>query len=311
VIGNIVVGLTNGPDYARFARRPGDQISGQVFGIMFFGTIMPLFGTLAASATARIYGDAIWNPPNLAQKWLDTDYNAKSRAGAFFAGLGLVVCQLAINTIDNAFSTGMDTAGLFPKYINIRRGAYLGLLLSIAMCPWELLSSASTFISVLSAYSVFLGPMVGIQICDSWVVRSRRIKLTDLYHPRKDGIFYYTHGINWHAFVSWIVGWASQLPGFIHAVNDKILVPMGCTYLYYLAFPLGFVISFLVHWGLNVAFPPLGLGEIDEADYYGTFTPEEAAKMGVLTVDDAEGRSGSEDGVVEGKAGLEAGIKRL
>jgi nucleobase:cation symporter-1, NCS1 family len=100
------------------------------------------------------------NPPNLVQKWLDTDYNATSRAAAFFAGCGLVVCQLAINCIDNAFSTGMDMAGLIPSLINIRRGAYVGLALSVAMCPWELLSSAATFISVLSAYSVFLGPMV-------------------------------------------------------------------------------------------------------------------------------------------------------
>jgi len=58
----------------------------------------------------------------------------------------------------------MDLAGLFPSYINIRRGAYIGLVLSIAMCPWQLLSSAATFISVLSAYSVFLGPTVGIMV---------------------------------------------------------------------------------------------------------------------------------------------------
>lgn len=206
VIGTIAVGLANAPDYARFARKPGDQISGQVIGIMFFGNIMPLFGCLTSSATIALYGEAIWNPPNLAQKWLDTDYNAKSRAGAFFAGVGLVVRQFAINTTDNAFSTGMDTAGLVPKYINIRRGAYLGLILSIALCPWQLLSSASTFISVLSVYSLFLGPMVGIQICDYWVVRHRRIKLSDLYHPHNNGIFYFNFGINWRAFVSWIVG---------------------------------------------------------------------------------------------------------
>lgn len=117
------------------------------------------------------------------QKWLDTDYTAKSRAAAFFAGIGLVVCQLAINTIDNAFSTGMDMAGLFPSYINIRRGAYVGLVLSIAMCPWELLASAGTFISVLGAYGVFLGPMTGIMVCDYFVLRRRRLKLSDLYHP--------------------------------------------------------------------------------------------------------------------------------
>lgn len=117
VIGSIAVGLTNQPDYSRFARRPGDQVFGQWFSIILFGTIMPLFGCLASSATQQIYGEAIWNPPNIVQKWLDTDYNAKSRAAAFFAGVGLVVCQLAINTIDNAFSAGMDMAGLVPQYV--------------------------------------------------------------------------------------------------------------------------------------------------------------------------------------------------
>lgn len=76
----------------------------------------------------------------------------KFRAAAFFAGCGLVTPKLGINTIDNAFSAGMDMAGLFPAFINIRRGADNALILSIAMCPWQLLSAASTFISVLSAY---------------------------------------------------------------------------------------------------------------------------------------------------------------
>ena len=131
VIGGIAVGLTNQMDYSRFAHRPGDQVMGQWISIIGFGALMPTFGCLTSSATQAIYGEAIWNPPDLVQKWLDTDYNAKSRAAAFFAGCGLVVCQLAINTIDNAFSTGMDMAGLVPSFINIRRGAYIGLILSI------------------------------------------------------------------------------------------------------------------------------------------------------------------------------------
>jgi NCS1 family nucleobase:cation symporter-1 len=90
VIGSIAVGLTNQMDYSRFARSPGDQVFGQWFSITFFGTIMPLFGCLVSSATQGIYGEAIWNPPNLVQKWMDDDYNAKSRAAGFFAGFGLV-----------------------------------------------------------------------------------------------------------------------------------------------------------------------------------------------------------------------------
>lgn len=215
------------------------------------------------------------------QKWLDTDYNAKSRAAAFFAGCGLVTSQLAINTIDNAFSAGMDIAGLFPNYINIRRGAYIGLALSIALCPWQLLSSASTFISVLSAYSVFLGPMSGIMISDYWIVRRRKLKLSDLYHGRRDGIFFFWHGVNWRSFVAWVIGWSYLIPGLANAVGG-INVPTACAKLYYLAFPLGFVVSAGVHVALNIVFPPKGLGVIDEVDEFETFTLDECQKLGVL-----------------------------
>lgn len=106
VVGSIAVGLTNQPDYVRFARRPGDQVLGQYSSIVVLGVAMPLFGCLASSASREIYGVALWNPPDLVQRWLDADYSPGARAAAFFAGAGLVVCQLAINTIDNAFSTG-------------------------------------------------------------------------------------------------------------------------------------------------------------------------------------------------------------
>ncbi|KAK8857243.1 hypothetical protein PGQ11_013155 [Apiospora arundinis] len=285
VVGSIAVGLTNQPDYSRFARRPGDQVLGQYSSIILLGIIMPFFGCLASSASREIYGEAVWNPPDLVQKWLDTSYSPGARAAAFFAGFGLVVCQLAINTIDNAFSAGMDMAGLVPTYIDIRRGAYIGLILSIAMCPWELLSSAGVFISVLSAYSVFLGPIVGIMVCEYWVLRKRRVKLSDLYHPGKSGLYYYWNGFNLRAFASWIVGWSYLIPGFIHNVNPAIGVPQACTHLYSLAFPLGFTVSFLAHWGINKFIPPPGLAETDDIDYYNTFTPDEAARLGVAPGD--------------------------
>ncbi|KAI1919221.1 hypothetical protein LOZ12_004219 [Ophidiomyces ophidiicola] len=282
VIGSIAVGLTNQPDYSRFATKPGDQVFGQYFSIIVLGTIMPTLGCLVSSATLKIYGTPLWNPPDIALKWLETDYNAKSRAGAFFAGLGLVVCQLAINTIDNAFSSGMDLSGLFPKFINIRRGAYIGLIISIILCPWELLASAGTFISVLSAYSVFLGPMCGIMVSEYWIVRSRKIKLTDLYHPHPEGIYYFWYGMNWRAFCAWVVGFAPLLPGFVKAVNKSVSVPEGCTRLYNLAYPLGFAITFVIYTLLNKVFPPPGIGEIDEVDHFKTFTPAEARRMGVM-----------------------------
>lgn len=252
----------------------------------------------------------VWNPPLLVQAWLDHDYSAKSRAAGFFAGCGLVICQLAINTIDNAFSAGMDMAGLFPGFINIRRGAYIALILSIAMCPWQLLSAASTFISVLSAYSVFLGPMVGIMVADYWILRSRRVKLSDLYHPGKEGLYYFWHGINWRSFAAWILGWVYLLPGFAHAVTPSVTVPEACTHLYYMAFPLGFAVSFILHIAINKAFPPPGLGEVDEVDEFGTFTEKEAARLGIgySEVIDGHGEDYSSTASSRGKLEAETNV---
>jgi len=79
---------------------------------------MPLFGCLVTSATLKIYGTAIWLPPALDLQCMEADYNAKSRAGTFFAGLGLLISQLSIHTVDNGFSLGMDLSGVLAKYIN-------------------------------------------------------------------------------------------------------------------------------------------------------------------------------------------------
>lgn len=205
--------------------------------------------------------------------------------------------QIGINVVDNAFSTGMDLAGLFSSYINIRRGAYIGLILSLALCPWQLLSSAAVFISVLSAYSVFLGPIIGIQVCDYWLIRRRKLKLSDLYHPRRDGLYYFVKGFNPRSFVAWILGFATQLPGFAANVTPgSVHVGQAWTELFYLAFPLGFVISFTIHYILNKIFPPAGLGVIDEEDYFGTFEPEEALRLGITPHSDTE--------VIEGVASM-------
>ncbi len=71
------------------------------------------------------------------------------------------------------------------------------------------------------------------------------------------------------------------MPGFINAVNTNIAVIEPMQELYYLAFPLGFFISFLIYWVLNTINPPRGLDETDELDHFCTFTQEEAKKLGL------------------------------
>ena len=107
--------------------------------------------------------------------------------------------------------------------------------------------------------------MMGVFTADYYLVRRQKVKLSDLYHPSPKGIYYFTRGINLRAFVSWILGWAPTIGGMA-TVNPANSIPIGLAKTYYLGFVIGYVISFLSHWGLNILIPPHGLGEIDSYD---------------------------------------------
>lgn len=72
-------------------------------------------------------------------------------------------------------------------------------------------------------------------------------------------------------------------------MTPDVIVPEAFTNLYYLAFPLGFAVSFTLHIAVNKVFPPPGLGESDEMDVFGTFTQQEGARLGVGIPEITEG----------------------
>ena len=269
LIGGNAVGMTSQTDFSRFAKRPGNQVWGQTFGVLFFGIVVPVFGVLGTSAASKMYGDVVelglWNPPNIVQLWLDTDYSPKMRAASFFVSLGLLLNILALNSVENGVSGGMDFAGLWPKYINIRRGSYLIAVVSILLNPWQIIAKASTFTAALSSFGIILGPMMGVFTADYYLVRKQKVKLSDLYHARPEGIYYFFKGINFRSYVAWILGFAPSIGGMA-SLDAKNTIPIGLVRTFYLGFIIGYLISFLAHWGLNIVFPPKGLGEIDSHD---------------------------------------------
>jgi NCS1 family nucleobase:cation symporter-1 len=106
------------------------------------------------------------------------------------------------NLPGNALSGGIDLASVFPKYINIRRGAYLMALLSPVVNPWRLVNTATIFLTVLSGYSVFLAPMTGLMVAHYNLVARAKVNVDDLFVGNRDSIYWYTMGINWRAFVA-------------------------------------------------------------------------------------------------------------
>ncbi|KAH7027208.1 thiamine transporter [Microdochium trichocladiopsis] len=259
-IGSIAAGLLNQCDYTRYARRSRDAVLGQGIAFPVYGILASVIGILVTAATQpRFDGEAIWNPPTLLARLIaDNPDSPGTRAACFFAGAALVIAQLGCNIAGNALAGGFDLAAVFPKYLNIRRGAYITALLSVAVNPWRLVNTATTFLAVLSSYSVFLAPMTGIMIASYYVVNQSKLCVKDLYEGGQHSIYWYTRGCNWRAPVAWLVGVVPCLPGFIAAVDTSGIaetISDGAVELYYMSYIYGFLSAGAVYVLLHHVFP--------------------------------------------------------
>lgn len=108
-----------------------------------------------------------------------------------------------------------------------------------------MLCSAKSFSSFLNGYSLFLGSIAGVIVCDYWVCRAQRLKVSSLYDPR--GINYYTMGVNPRAIVAFVFGIVPNLPG-LAAACGATGVPKGATYLYSLSWLVSILVASFTYW---------------------------------------------------------------
>ena len=110
------------------------------------------------SAGQVLYGEIIWDPLRLIDRW-------DNRAAAFFASSSFFLATLGTNISANSLSAANDMTVLFPNYINISRGQVICALIGgWVLCPWEILASAPGFLSFVSGYAVFLGPFAAMYV---------------------------------------------------------------------------------------------------------------------------------------------------
>lgn len=311
MIGGIAAGITNGSDFSRYAKAPKHYIGGTILSAWIVGVLVSFIGLVTTSAAQKIYGEVYWNPPDLLMVMMDDgNGSSASRAGVFFLAFGFALTACFENICGNTVAGGIDLAALFPHYINIRRGALITFVAAWICQPWQLVNRAATFVSVLSSFSVFLSPLMGIMCTDFFLLRKQKIRLSHLYRT-EDTSYWFWHGINWRAFCAWPCGWIPTIGGLVLTTSGSNGAgPRGFYQLYYMAFLIGtlgtsprysadryyyealltffftcvtgFFVSSIVFFVLNKLFPVAGMGEYDDVDIYGTLSPEEAAKLGIV-----------------------------
>ncbi|KAM0326992.1 hypothetical protein ACHAQA_006113 [Verticillium albo-atrum] len=306
-ISGIATHLYSQSDYTRFARRPRDQLLAQLLFVPTNTIFVAFAGIACTSCAAELFphtsGTLVWEP----YRFLDAlqahhDNSPRARAAVAFASLAFILAQFGISVAQNALSNGIDLSALAPRYFNLRRGGYLTAACAFILQPWQLMNGASKFLTVMGGYGVFLGSMTGVMFADYYFVRGRRLRLTHLYELSPRSSYWYWRGVNFRAVVAWIMGTWPLLPGFVWRVTDPSKEVRGWSHLYYMAWPAGLVVAMAVYWGLCKLSPVEGAGEVDDADYFGTFG---VGEKGVLLGKKVhrEGSYEVEEGVVKGQEG--------
>jgi NCS1 family nucleobase:cation symporter-1 len=231
----------NIPDFTRFAKDTRGQAIGQAIALPLTMTLYAFIGVAVTSATVVIYGTAISDPIQLLSRF-------HSPVAVIISLLAILLATLNVNIGANVVSPANDFSNLWPRKISFKLGGVITCFVGIAMMPWKLLANHRTFIfGWLGGYAAVLGPVAGIMICDYFLIRRKRLVVNELY--LRGGEYEYSRGFNWRAIGALCIGSAVALMG---------LVVPSVRVLYDYSWFVGFVVAFVVYWGLMAESKAIG-----------------------------------------------------
>jgi NCS1 family nucleobase:cation symporter-1 len=187
-----------------------------------------------------------------------------SRAAKFFVSASFMLATIGNQVAAGTYPFSNDVTGMAPKYINIFRATLFISIFCIISTPWNIIKNAAGLLAFLSGYSCLMGPLAGTMVCDYYLIKKRKLNIDELYVS--NGIYWYSGGWNWRAYVSFVVGFAPLLPGFAKSIEPTLNVG-GAWKIYSFAWIFGFTLSMLTHYVIctYVSVPTASI--IEEAVY--------------------------------------------
>jgi cytosine/uracil/thiamine/allantoin permease len=222
-------------DITRYTATQRNQVVGQFIGLpgtMFLFSFVGIFVTCAALINFQdilIADDAPWDPVSLLGKF-------ENPLVVIIAQIFMIIATLSTNIAANVIAPANAFSNIVPSKISFRWGGIIAATIGILTMPWWLLDWIS---SLLIFVSGFLGPVLGILICDYFIIRKKELNLEELFNP--SGIYSYTHGFNLSAIYAFAGGILVAMIG--------LLFP-SLRFLYTLSWFTGFTTAFLIYYFL-------------------------------------------------------------
>ncbi|MEU0467871.1 NCS1 family nucleobase:cation symporter-1 [Amycolatopsis sp. NPDC006131] len=203
----------NMPDFTRFGGSQRKQARGQVLGLPTTMTFIAIVAILTTSGGQVLYGEAIWDPAQLADRF-------SSPALVVVALIALVLATISANLAANVVSPSYDFSNAFPKRITFAVGGLITGVIGVVIMPWKLYSDPDIYIFAwLGFYGGVLGAVAGVLVAGYWVVKRTNLDLAGLY--AEGGRYWFRAGWNWRALVATAVGGVLAVGGAYTAPGSQ------------------------------------------------------------------------------------------
>jgi NCS1 family nucleobase:cation symporter-1 len=188
----------NMPDFTRFGGSQRKQVLGQIYGLPTTMAFISIISIVVTSGTIVLYGQAIWDPVEVASRFTNP---VAVIIGLLMAALATISANVAANVVSPSY----DFSNALPCWLSFRTAGLLTGIIGIVIQPWRLVSDPRTYIFTwLGFYGGVLASVAGVLIAGYWVIGRTQLDLAGLYRPH--GRYWFTAGWSWRAVLATVVG---------------------------------------------------------------------------------------------------------
>ena len=250
--------ICNVSDFSRFSKSR-ESFEKASFAMPLAMAVFAFASIVVTSSAAHILNTSsnLITDPMVVTSLLSTHFNW-GKIASVLAAIGILTATLSTNIAANILAPANAIQNLAPSKLSFRTSAILSMILGTLCLPWKLTSDANSYIFVwLTGYGAFLAPILGIMLCDYFLIRNQNLVLEDLYSADKNSSYYFTNGVNYKAMLAFAVGVLANLPGFLHAVGlwPSSMLPQCLALAYDCAWFVGVLVGGCVHFALEKFLP--------------------------------------------------------
>lgn len=211
--------VTAASDFSRFTAKKSAATTYSFLGAnlgLFWFAFIGLFATIGTAVSLNHFDPNNSDPSTVAAK----------------LGLGIIALLVIVLTSTTANAVNLMSAGSALTNMTHRLSLNVSLWIVtltatlVTFIPVYLASFLDVFEAFLDGIGMFLGPEIAIFLVDYFFLKRKQYELGEFTKVR--GAYWYTHGINWLAVISWILGVVSywglkQVPAIANTVGATFI----------------------------------------------------------------------------------------